>query len=289
MNRNKNKIINMKNNLRKLLLEKMVKQKLIEVKSQILYNFENIDNYIIGDNTKNTVLLIEPRYCDEITYILANAYNRLGTNWNYVFYCGKSYKNNWINRLPNFIEVRDLPHDNFANTRLYSDFLKKKEIWESLYGDFVLTIQVDTWIMNYSPYDISYFIGLNKSYIGGNMKYKWAFYNKINLHHKTRNFNGGLSLRKRNDMIKIIETFPPLKTLDRQINFLTEHEDVYFTTGCIKLRLPIGDDEKSSHFALHTQHYNFFFGIHNPCEKILVDKINNTHIYLKHINKYLKL
>jgi len=258
------------------------------IKKQLLYDFKNNSNHICGDSTKNTVLLIEPRYKEEIIYLLANTYKKLGNEWNYVFYCGKSYQTTWRNVLPNFIEIRPLEHDNFYNVIYYSDFCKKKELWESLYGEYVLTIQSDTWIMNYEPFTISYFIHLNKSYIGGNMDYTWHYFNKIGLHHTFTNFNGGLSLRKRMNMIQIIETYPPLKTKNKQIDFLSEHEDVYFIMGCIKLNLPVGDDENCSHFALHTIYHDKYFGIHKPDDSIKQHFYNN-HPYLKYINSNLRL
>jgi hypothetical protein len=294
MNNIKNKIIQKKIKLikKRLLIIKQnnikVKNNLSKIKKQILYNFKNIENYVHGDNNKNTVLLIEPRFKNEIVYILANAYNKLGNNWNYVFYCGKSFKSNWENILPNFIEIRPLENDNFDNTKLYSDFCKKKELWESLYGKYVLTIQLDTWIMNHEPYNISFFINLNKSYIGGNMEYTWGYFDKINLHHDNRNFNGGLSLRNRLDMLKVIETYPPLPTLDDRSSFLTEHEDVYFTFGCIDLKLPIGDDIESSFFSLHNIYRYKYFGIHQPSDKVK-QKLKTTNPYLKYINTFLGL
>ena len=265
-------------------------KKLLNIKKQILHNFKSKHEYVLEkNNSKNTVLLIEPRFRKNNTLLLlANTYNKLGDDWNYVFYCGKSFKNNWMKLLPNFIEIRALQNDNFENTRLYSDFCKKNELWNSLYGDFVLTIQLDTWIMNIQPYDISYFIELNKSFIGGNMSYKWAYFNKVGINHNHRNFNGGLSLRKRKDMISIIEKYPPLKTIDKRNTFLDEHEDVYFTNGCILLNLPIGDDDKSSHFALHTIYHDKYFGIHRPYEKVK-NNINHTHPNLKYLNVNLRL
>ena len=260
------------------------------IKKLLLKNFRHNDNYVGGDNNKNTVLLIEPRFIQHTLVLLANAYNKLGDNWNYVFYCGKSFKNTWRSLLPNFIELRELENDNFENTKLYNDFCKKKDLWESLYGEYVLTIQLDAWIMNIEPYTIDFFISLNKSYIGGNMEYTWAYFDRICIYHTFRNFNGGLSLRKKNDMIKIIDTYPPLQTIDddKHINFLSEYEDVYFTVGCINLNLPIGDDEPSAHFSLHTRYYDKYFGIHQPYEHVL-PYLNNSHKYLKFLNGSLKL
>jgi len=63
---------------------------------------------------------------------------------------------------------------------------------------------------------------------------------------------------------------------------------VYFTTGCINLNLPIGDDEASSHFSLHTKYSDKYFGIHKPSE-LISTYLNNTHRYLKFLNVSLKL
>jgi len=270
-------------------LKNQINKSIFNIKRIILFNFKNIENFNKNINN-NTVLFIEPRYCElEIILILANTYNKLNNNWNYVFYCGNSYYNKWKSILPNFIEIRQLEHDNFENFT-YSDFCKNRELWNSLYGDYVLTIQLDTWILNKEPYNINYFINLNKSYIGGNMEYNWKFFERNNININIRNFNGGLSLRKRESMIKIIDEFPPLPTIGVDehdgIQFETEAEDVYFTIGCMKLNLPIGDDEPSSHFALHTIYHDDFFGIHNPFET-LQTKLKETNPYLIYLNKYL--
>ena len=190
----------------------------------------------------------------------------LSNNWNYVFYCGKDTKKYWQNILDDYVELRELEINSFPPSK-YSYFFKQKKLWESLYGDFVLTIQADTWIMNIKPYDIEYFINLNKSYIGGNMNFKWNELIRENLNFEYYNFNGGMSLRKRLDMIKVIETYQPMLFSDNEgysksIN--TYPEDVYFTIGCYKLSMPIGNDYESSHFALHKIYKDCLFGIHQP-------------------------
>lgn len=263
------------------------------LKKNILKNFKDDPNYTLGDVTKNTVLLIEPRLITDVVFILNNAYRFLKNDWNYVFYCGNSLLSYWKGILPNFIEIRQLDVDNFPKPKLYSDFCKKKELWESLYGEYVLTIQTDSWLMSTYPYDINYFINLNKSYIGGNMVYTWG--NRFKYENipipKIRNFNGGLSLRKRLDMINIINTFPPTLTIANKIKNVILNgfaEDVYFTIGCYKLGLPIGDDDASSHFAMHTIKKNKYFGVHNP-KKQFAKQINLQYPHLKYLNKHLNL
>lgn len=235
---------------------------------------------------KNTVLLVEPRILDEIP-ILISQYHAYLPDWNFVFYCGKDTKTHWQNVLEDYVELRELDVTNF-NASGYSYFLKKKELWESLYGDFVLTIQADTMIMSIEPYNINYFINLNKSYIGGNMNFKWNELNREGIEFKNYNFNGGLSLRKREDMIKVINHFPPILFNDATIyspNVETDPEDVYFTIGCHKLGLSIGDDEESTHFAIHKIFKNGFFGFHQPenCIKNVIleayPALKNTHLF----------
>ena len=85
--------------------------------------------------------------------------------------------------------------------------MKSKELWQTLYGDFVLTFQADTYILKKAPYTIEYFINMDKSYIGGNMDHGWNELIRENIYPNYRNFNGGLSLRKRLDMIEIINIY----------------------------------------------------------------------------------
>ena len=216
---------------------------------------------------KNTVLLVEPRPYNYLIPILNEYYTHLGDDWNYVFYCGKGTLEIWQGdeirrqiRPP--VEFRELAVDNFPTALLYSDFMKSKELWESLEGEFVLTIQLDTWPMNLVP--ITTFTALDQSYIGGNMDRGWREMTRDDIRVRYCNGNGGLSLRKRLDMIRVVETFPPEQTTTDSTSLCTDMEDVYFYIGCIRLGLPVGDDPVSTTFACHVMPQASFFGIHNP-------------------------
>ena len=120
---------------------------------------------------KNTVLFIEPRKIEYIVPILNEYYKLLSSKWNYIFYCGKGIVEHWknapfVNELKHILEIRELDTDNFNSSDEYNDFMKRKELWESLDGEFILTTQVDTWPVNSKPHTIDYFIKLDKSYIG---------------------------------------------------------------------------------------------------------------------------
>jgi hypothetical protein len=89
-------------------------------------------------------------------------------------------------------------------------------------------------------------------------------------------------------MIKVIESFPPILFDDKTIyssNIETDPEDVYFTLGCYKLGMPVGDDEESSHFAVHKILKNGFFGFHQPSLDFkqhiieLYPELNNSYLF----------
>jgi hypothetical protein len=231
----------------------------------------------------NTVLLVEPRKLDNLPHIISEYYKYLGDNWKYVFYCGKGTLDYWRDRLNAYVELRELEVDNFNTASEYSFFMKQSALWKSLYGEFVLTIQADTWIVNMAPYTIDYFMKLNRSYIGGNMSHVWKEFGRENVKIPFRNFNGGLSLRKRKDILTVIKAFPPKcleKGINKSLELATDAEDVYFTIGCHRLGLPIGDDEVSSHFAIHNIIKPAFFGIHKPCAKIKNELFRlNPHLH----------
>jgi len=213
----------------------------------------------------NTVLIVEPRRLDILAQIIYDC-KKFGTSdWAYVFYCGKSSVDYWSSRLDSSIELRPLPVDNFTSSDSYNDFMKSKSLWESLTGEYVLTLQADCWLLNKVP--LATFLRLNKSFIGGNQNYIWPELIRERISFSHYNFNGGLSLRKRKDLIRICDAFPPQPTVSSKyaLTFTQDAEDVYFTIGCKKLGMDVGDDEICSQFAIHGYFKDAAFGIHNPC------------------------
>lgn len=237
---------------------------------------------------KNTALIVDPRDDVRITRLIHDFQDKLGPEWVIVFYCGKSLKSKMAEHLNPEVEVRELAVDNFNSLDEYSDFMKRKDLWESLYGNFVLTFQFDTYIINQPPYTIQTFIDMNKSYIGGNMDHNWMelLREKMFIHH--RNFNGGMSLRKRFDMIKIINAFGVEQTAVAQSRKMqTDAEDVYFTIGCYFLDLPIGDDEACSHFCVNRVLVDGYFGVHKPIPALVQQSPEIAKLYCSETNKFI--
>jgi FkbM family methyltransferase len=211
----------------------------------------------------NTAVIVEPRFLKHLPFVINDFYKKLGQGWKVVFYCGEGLKNIWLDLINNEdIEIRELKNNCYKYNE-YCDFIKSKELWENLYGDYVLVFTANSTIINKPPYTIDYYMSLNKSYIGGNQCYLWNEMKRENIYPQSCNFQGGLSLRKRLDMIKIIDTFGSQKTLENcgeSKSLLTDAEDVYFAIGCYKLGLPVGDDVISSHFSVHNYLKDGFFG-----------------------------
>ncbi len=239
------------------------------------------------------MLIVEPRKIPGLANIINKFREKIGQDWVCVFYCGKHLKPYWetSTSLHKEVDVREMEVTNFDHHSNYSDFMKSKKLWDSLEGEFVLTIQADCWIMNEGKYTIEYFMQKNVSYIGGNMCYGWYELERDNIHLNHTNLNGGLSLRKRLDMLKVIDAYPPSQSAwsNLESKGLSEDaEDVYFAVGCIRLGLKIGDDEDSAHFSLHSIYKEDFFGIHQP-RKEFGDRLNTKYPDLKYNNIYLKL
>jgi hypothetical protein len=122
----------------------------------------------------NTAVIVEPRDLERLPLII-HKFQKSLESWKIVFYCGKYLKEKWVALLDPLIEIRELDVNNL-NAETYSDLFKSNEFWSSLYGDFVLVFQADTWILNHpekNKYTIDFFTKKNVSYIGGNMSYRW--------------------------------------------------------------------------------------------------------------------
>jgi hypothetical protein len=228
----------------------------------------------------NTALIVEPRVLQRLPQILQRYMNVLGTEkWKFVFYCGKGRKVLWDRVLDTSmpIEIRELEVDNL-NGATYSDLFKQADFWRSLYGEFVLVFQSDSWPLSQEQYTIDYFIAMNKSYIGGNGT-GWKETEREGVRFAYANFNGGLSLRKRLDMIRVCEAFPARPTLipgTASSTLESDAEDVYFTLGCYRLGLPISDDKESAHFAINHHYVDKCFGVHKPNGTARIKVFQNT-------------
>lgn len=237
-------------------------------------------------------VIIEPRLLKKTVDVIHNFYytlNHKTIEWDIIFYCGKNSIPYWKSKIDPSIQIqyRELNIEN-ATANQYNDLLKTRYFWQSLPYTHALIFQSDSWLNPNPLYDISKFIEKDYAYVGGNINYDWKEMNilyHLGIGYRSfGNYNGGLSLRKPDKMLQIMDEIPPLKTEPYTSEQATQEnykslvgkcpEDVYFTIGCHLLNLPTGNDDVSDYFVCHTNYIPNSFGYHlsNPCICI-VDRI----------------
>jgi hypothetical protein len=237
--------------------------KIATIKDDILKQI--VENGYDYKKITNTALIVEPKFLKHLPFVINDFKIKLGISWQIVFYCGKGFKKIWINLLDKDIEIRELDKV-YLSYNEYSDFMKSSELWNSLYGTYVLVFSSNSLIKNTPPYNIDYFIDKEYSYIGANQSYIWTELQKDKIYFNNYNFQGGLSLRNRLDMVKIINNFGVKNTItDINIEYNLENyaEDIYFTVGCYYLNLRLGNDFISNYFSVHCLLQDDFFGINS--------------------------
>jgi len=261
------------NNNEPIILDSTIPmEQIVNERDYYSHKFEKIISKIIP----NTAIIVEPRRITNIPAVIQNFYSVLGGEWNFVFYCGSGLKEYWLSKLKGIIPkitIHELEKNNFTADE-YNKLLKSKKLYSGIKSEYILIFQSDTWLVQ-GGIPINNFIDLDYSYIGGNMSYRWFELDKLDIFPVYKNFNGGLSLRKTKDMLRIIDEIPDSNNYG---------EDVYFTVGCYSLGLPIGDTEYSSRFCNHTYITSECFGLHNSN---YIDKSKLYRKYPEILNNYL--
>jgi len=212
-------------------------------------------------------VLVEPRLVKQIYYLIENFFNVMPNNILYIF-CGKNHKiihNNILKTNRNFDKINIIELDvinlDFAS---YSDLFKSYYIINHIKEDYILTIQTDGCLCEKSTYSINDF--LKYDYIGGYAREGWWWKETHGLHNINdfQCFNGGFSLRNKNAMIKVIDTFKPKKTCSfyKGCDFCSFPEDLYFTVGMLKLNYVVGVDKFATNFCTHTSYVSNTFCVH---------------------------
>ena len=219
-------------------------------------------------------LFIEPRKLKQIYYNIDNFFDVL-PDCKLYFYCGKGLLQHYdkLKQKYKLLIIRELNTYNL-DALTYSDFMKTRSLWESLDGDFCLTIQTDGCLCKNSDYKIEEFFKYD--YIGSNsyLKYKFLYFFQ---YYKKEFYNGGFSLRNISSMIKIIDKFKVEKTKKKPINLCNYPEDLYFYTCAKKFNMIIGSkyDFVSKNFCIQTDSIsnNKIFCIHKYYHDNRIDKI----------------
>ena len=189
----------------------------------------------LKQNLEKEAVIVEFRKFPHIEFIIRNAIKKLGNNWSFSVICGnKNYDflQKMISEMSANIKLIKYNRDNIDKNS-YSEVLASKEFWSKLVGEKILIYQEDTCIFRYNIDEF-----MEWDYIGA----PWPITKNTN---SKLVGNGGLSLRSKSVMLKVIDKIDILKTQYNTSTFefmkkwelKIPPEDVYFSKNIIDFNL----------------------------------------------------
>jgi hypothetical protein len=223
---------------------------------------KNIELPLIEKNNKYEAVLIEFRILPHLEFLIRNTILKLGEKWSHTIVCGNlnyNYIVNLCTKIHKNIKIIQLDYDNL-NQYSYSILLATTFFWNLFKGEHILIYQEDSIIF--------------KSNIDDFLKYDYVGAPWPKSQNDTKNCvgNGGLSLRKKQIMIDIINTNSILnisvnsstKEYMNNAKLLICPEDVYFSKTMQDYNIGIvADWNIASEFSTETVLNNNSFGGHN--------------------------
>jgi len=181
----------------------------------------------IKKNLNCEAVLIEYRKFPHLEFLIRNAILKLGNKWSYTVICGTEnyqYMLEICNTISSNIRVIETPYSNL-NQSEYSKFLTTMDFWNLLNGEKILIYQEDSIIFKNNVEDFLAF-----DFIG-------APFPKVQNDTPNNVGNGGLSIRSKSIMKKIIESIPVESTTFNSstmeymkiVNLTFPPEDIYFS------------------------------------------------------------
>jgi len=205
---------------------------------------KNIDLPQFYENSYYESVLVEYRCLPHLEFIIRNTIIKLGVNWSHTIICGNlnyDFMVNMCETISKKIKIIKTNYDNLFPSD-YSRFLSSLDFWNLLNGEKILIYQDDTCIFKNNIDDF-----LKWDYIGA----PWIEKQNDN---KSGVGNGGLSLRTKSIMVKIIQTISiddtkynssTLKYIENT-NSNVLPEDVYFSLNMEKLGIGLLADRVSA-------------------------------------------
>lgn len=172
--------------------------------------------YYKFNNNKYTAIIIEPRITDLFELVLDNFYSKLDNRWEFIIFSTNNNNNFLIQLINNKFykekirtKIINLNIDNL-NYDNYSKILIDKRLYDYISTEYFLIFQLDSLLSDNKYNDIYNY--MNFDYIGALCPYNNEYIVGC----------GGLSIRKKNKMLEIINDI----NYNKQYNH--EAEDVFF-------------------------------------------------------------
>lgn len=206
---------------------------------------------------KYTALIIEPRKHLALQFVINNFLCNLSDEWGMIIFHGNeniNYVQNIVNNLDanykhRIINLINLNVDNL-NHQTYSDLFLTNSFYSYIPTNTFLVFQTDSIILKENKENLNLF--LDYDYVGA----PWKFDNLVG--------NGGLSLRKKNKMLEILESK----------GYQNMYEDLYFSCNIdSKIIYNVPDFMIAKMFSVETTFYDKPFGIHRCWANLPKDEI----------------
>jgi hypothetical protein len=222
----------------------------------------NIELPEIKQSSYYEAVLIEYRCFPHLEFLIRNTINKLGEGWSHTIVCGilnYNYMTDICKNISLKIKIIKTEFENL-DQNTYSKMLASTYFWDFFKGGKILIYQEDSIIFKNNIDDF-----LHWDYIGA----PWPEYQNDN---KTRVGNGGISLRSKFIMKKIIEKISIEDTIynSSTINYASRNklyifpEDVYFSKNMEDLDLGyLADRNSASNFSTETIFNKESFAGHN--------------------------
>ena len=207
-------------------------------------------------------VLVEFRCFPHLEFIIRNNILKLGDKWSHTVICGnlnRYYVADICYRISPKIKIIRVNYDNLTPSE-YSEFLSTMNFWNLLNGKKILIYQEDSIIFKNNIDDFLYF-----DYVGA------PWYGNKN-DNKSGVGNGGISLRTKDIMMKIIQKNSVQNTIFnsdtlaymRTTSSTFPPEDVYFTKNMEDLNIGIlADRHNASKFSTESIFNDNSFAGHN--------------------------
>jgi len=210
-------------------------------------NFESKLDYSPNFNRDRVAIIVETRRKENLNWVVNSV--KYYTNWPIIFFCS-TYNYHLVNDVQKVIIPRNID---------YSEIMKTKEFWESIFYENILVFQHDSFMIRHG---IENFVGYD--YIGS--PWYWSYGDFKDKRYKDLKLfqnggNGGFSLRKKSKMIDIIEN---------QI-YDYDYEDMFFSAH-LNTKIPL---EVKKKFCVESIYYDKPLAVHNPVKYLPTDKIKN--------------
>lgn len=194
-----------------------------------------------------TAIIVEPRKHAALEFVLRNFLENLDDRWKVIVHHGNK-NGEWLNEIiknnlekyHTRISVKNLEIDNLTNSSEYSKILTTRKFIEAIPTETFLVFQTDSMINPKYKHLLYKFIDYD--YVGAPWPWDWLDVG-----------NGGLSLRKRSTMLKIIDAFGPYNGL---------YEDQFYSINCKRVggKKPTRDEARE--FSIEQIYNECSFGMH---------------------------